>query len=269
MALSFRTAPATTIKQSTSSQSSTTGGGSDHTGSASTSAGLGLGLGRERDHRTGIPGADSHRSGAAAAGMAGRGNYFGGHSEADREAERRIRGGGVAGPAAGNFLHILFVMHPLVLQPLLINPINGSESIGGSGGPSISTGTGGSPHKDLEALLSQQLRGQLGGDQSKKNTEDLETQQRRVRASISREYARPVESIIKVYEDEKTDLYDVLSIKRTADEITIKRAYRTAALSVHPDKNPHPDAKIAFDALQDAFGTLASPQKRFVYYTMP
>ena len=138
------------------------------------------------------------------------------------------------------------------------------RSIGGSGGPSIGTGTGGSPHKDLEALLSQQLRGQLGSDQSKRSAEDLETQQRRVRASISREYARPVEVIIKVYEDAKTDLYDVLAINRTADELTITRAYRSAALSVHPDKNPHPDAKIAFDALQDAFGTLASPLKRFV-----
>ena len=242
-----------------------TGGGSDHTGGASTAAGLGLGLGRERDHRTGIPGADSHRSGAAAAGRAGRGNYFGGHSEADREAERRIRGGGVAGAAAGTHLCIFSRMIlPMVTRSILMCPINGSEPTGGSGGPSISTGTGGSPHKDLEALLSQQLRGQLGSDQSKKTTEDLETQQRRVRASISREYARPVEVIIKVYEDAKTDLYDVLAIKRTADEVTIKRAYRNAALSVHPDKNPHPDAKIAFDALQDAFGTLASPMKRFV-----
>jgi hypothetical protein len=31
------------------------------------------------------------------------------------------------------------------------------------------------------------------------------------------------------------------------------------------DKNPHPDAKVAFDAIQDAFETLSSPLKRSDY----
>ena len=34
---------------------------------------------------------------------------------------------------------------------------------------------------------------------------------------------------------------------------------------MHPDKNPHPDAKAAFDALQDSFNTLANYQKRADY----
>lgn len=33
------------------------------------------------------------------------------------------------------------------------------------------------------------------------------------------------------------------------------------------DKNPHPDSKIAFDAIQEAFETLSSPMKRASYNT--
>jgi len=34
---------------------------------------------------------------------------------------------------------------------------------------------------------------------------------------------------------------------------------------VHPDKNPHPRAKEAFDAVQDAFRTLSTPLARDEY----
>jgi curved DNA-binding protein CbpA len=108
------------------------------------------------------------------------------------------------------------------------------------------------------------MRGKAGRDQARV-AEDKETAQRRARAVVPREFARPVEVILRVYEDEKTDLYDVLAVPRGATDVVIKKAYRTAALSVHPDKNPHPDAKAAFDALQDAFATLAAPLKRDAY----
>lgn len=42
----------------------------------------------------------------------------------------------------------------------------------------------------------------------------------------------------------------------------LKKKYRTLALQVHPDKNPHPDAKEAFDAIQDAYVVLSSASKR-------
>eukprot|EP01035_Chromulina_nebulosa_P022848 gene22848-29590_t len=51
-------------------------------------------------------------------------------------------------------------------------------------------------------------------------------------------------------------------VSKSAVDTTIKKAYRNKALIIHPDKNPHPDASIAFDAIQEALETLSSPIKR-------
>ena len=40
----------------------------------------------------------------------------------------------------------------------------------------------------------------------------------------------------------------------------LRRAYRTAALLVHPDKCAHPEAKMAFQKLSEAFDLLSGPQ---------
>jgi len=45
----------------------------------------------------------------------------------------------------------------------------------------------------------------------------------------------------------------------------LSRAYRRASLSVHPDKNPSPDARRAFDALSEAQKTLQDAGKRGEY----
>lgn len=49
------------------------------------------------------------------------------------------------------------------------------------------------------------------------------------------------------------------------DEKGLKQTYRTMAIQLHPDKNPHPDAKYAFDILQDAYETLLTPSSRREY----
>jgi curved DNA-binding protein CbpA len=70
---------------------------------------------------------------------------------------------------------------------------------------------------------------------------------------------------LRIYNDHRTSLYEVLSLSRDCDDEDIKQAYRANALLVHPDKNPHPQAKAAFEAIQDAFRTLSSPLTRGEY----
>ena len=82
---------------------------------------------------------------------------------------------------------------------------------------------------------------------------------------LSRSIARPVERILYIYNDHRTSLYKVLGLARDCSDEDIKQAYRAYALLVHPDKNPHPQAKAAFDAIQDAFRTLSSPLTRLEY----
>ncbi len=64
----------------------------------------------------------------------------------------------------------------------------------------------------------------------------------------------------------KRDYYEVLGVERTADENTIKRAYRKLAMKYHPDKNPD-DAKAAesFREVTEAYEVLSDAQKRSRY----
>ena len=99
---------------------------------------------------------------------------------------------------------------------------------------------------------------------------DTEEDARRITSALrayrlSRTVARPVERVLRVYDDHRTSLYEVLGLARDCDDEDIKQAYRAYALLVHPDKNPHPQAKAAFEAIQDAFRTLSSPLARGEY----
>ena len=105
---------------------------------------------------------------------------------------------------------------------------------------------------------------QAFAQQGEQSHED--SQKDRLRAyKLSRTIARPVERTLSIYENYKTNLYDVLGLPRDCDDIDVKQAYRSLALEIHPDKNPHPKAKAAFDAIQDAFKTLATPLARSEY----
>ena len=51
------------------------------------------------------------------------------------------------------------------------------------------------------------------------------------------------------------DYYKVLDVSRDADDDTIKKAYRKAALRLHPDKCQLDGSKEAFQKLSAAFGS--------------
>jgi len=62
------------------------------------------------------------------------------------------------------------------------------------------------------------------------------------------------------------DYYDLLSVPRDADERTLKKAYRAAAMECHPDRNPGDAAAEArFKDISEAYEVLSDPQKRQIY----
>ena len=63
-----------------------------------------------------------------------------------------------------------------------------------------------------------------------------------------------------------TDYYELLQVERSADEKTIKSAYRRLAMECHPDRNP--GCKVSeekFKAISQAYDCLKDPQKRAAY----
>jgi molecular chaperone DnaJ len=64
----------------------------------------------------------------------------------------------------------------------------------------------------------------------------------------------------------KLDYYEVLGVDRSADERTLKKAYRKLALEFHPDRNQgNPEAEERFKLCAEAYDVLSDPQKRQVY----
>lgn len=110
------------------------------------------------------------------------------------------------------------------------------------------------------------LFGKLGGgaqDEGSKQraTENKERALRWAGYQLPREVARPVERTLELYEDDSTSLYDVLRLPLWAAEDEVRRAYRSLVFDLHPDRNPHPDAKKAFDYVHEAYQTLSSPDR--------
>jgi molecular chaperone DnaJ len=63
-----------------------------------------------------------------------------------------------------------------------------------------------------------------------------------------------------------SEYYELLEIDRTADDKTIKSAYRRIAMQCHPDKNPGcKDSEAKFKAISEAYDCLKDPQKRAAY----
>jgi len=64
----------------------------------------------------------------------------------------------------------------------------------------------------------------------------------------------------------KRDFYDVLGIDRSADDATIKKAYRKLAMEHHPDRNAdNPDAEAKFKEANEAYEILKDEQKRAAF----
>lgn len=60
----------------------------------------------------------------------------------------------------------------------------------------------------------------------------------------------------------KRDYYEVLGVAKSADDATIKKAYRSLASKNHPDKGGD---TAKFQEIQEAYDNLSDPQKRAVY----
>lgn len=64
------------------------------------------------------------------------------------------------------------------------------------------------------------------------------------------------------------DYYALLRVSRTASDAEIKQSYRRLAILLHPDKNPHPDAPVAFQEINEAYEVLGDAIKRALYDQM-
>jgi molecular chaperone DnaJ len=66
--------------------------------------------------------------------------------------------------------------------------------------------------------------------------------------------------------DTKRDYYEVLGVDKSADEATLKKAYRTLAKKYHPDMNPgDKEAEQKFKEVNEAYAVLSDPEKRSKY----
>jgi DnaJ family protein C protein 9 len=66
-------------------------------------------------------------------------------------------------------------------------------------------------------------------------------------------------------ETNRTCLYEILGLDKSASEGEIKKAYRVRALQCHPDKDPSEEAKLNFQKLVAAYNVLKDPESRRLY----
>ncbi len=66
--------------------------------------------------------------------------------------------------------------------------------------------------------------------------------------------------------EQKRDYYEVLGVDKSADEATLKKAYRNLAKKYHPDMHPgDKDAEAKFKEASEAYAVLSDPDKRRQY----
>lgn len=64
---------------------------------------------------------------------------------------------------------------------------------------------------------------------------------------------------------DKKDYYDILGVKKEADEDEIRKAYKKMAIKFHPDKNNSKLAADAFKKVSHAFTVLSNKEKKKNY----
>ena len=65
---------------------------------------------------------------------------------------------------------------------------------------------------------------------------------------------------------DKRDYYEVLGVDKSADDATLKKAYRKLAKKYHPDMNPgDAEAEKKFKEASEAYAVLSDPEKRRQY----
>ncbi|KEP66579.1 UNVERIFIED_CONTAM: DnaJ domain-containing protein [Hammondia hammondi] len=94
-------------------------------------------------------------------------------------------------------------------------------------------------------------------NQTKKEEQEREAERRRQRAEVQKHGPFL----------HGQDYYQILSLKRSASQEEIKKAYLEAAKRHHPDQNPEDPAEAAkrFQAVQQAYATLKKPWCRTLY----
>ena len=66
--------------------------------------------------------------------------------------------------------------------------------------------------------------------------------------------------------ESKRDYYEVLGVDKSADDSTLKKAYRKVAKKYHPDSNPdNAEAEKKFKEAAEAYSVLSDPDKRRQY----
>ncbi len=66
----------------------------------------------------------------------------------------------------------------------------------------------------------------------------------------------------------KRNYYEILGVSKSADEPSLKSAYRKLALKYHPDRNPNnPEAEERFKEAAEAYSVLTDTDKRRIYDT--
>lgn len=66
--------------------------------------------------------------------------------------------------------------------------------------------------------------------------------------------------------EQKRDYYEVLGVDKSADDATLKKAYRTLAKKYHPDAHPgDKEAEAKFKEASEAYAVLSDPEKRKQY----
>ena len=61
------------------------------------------------------------------------------------------------------------------------------------------------------------------------------------------------------------DYYEILGVTKTADERSIKKAYKRLAMKYHPDRNQEQGAATQFKEVKEAYEILTDEKKRAAY----